>query len=97
MIKPSARPASPSPDQARAVRASGLLDSPQDESFDRLTRALGLLLDGARAAGSLRAQVSPEDLLRALVGFCIMNDQPDWQATALRLIDVFLDGLRKEV
>jgi hypothetical protein len=63
-------------------------------SLDRLTKAVGLLLERAVAAGEMRADISPEDLLRALIGMCYMHDQPGWQATALRLLDVFIDGLR---
>lgn len=62
-------------------------------SFNRLTNALRALLDRAVAAGAIRADVSPEDLLRALVGMCYMHDQPGWQSTVLRLVDVFVDGL----
>lgn len=63
-------------------------------SFDRLTRAIGLLLDRAIAAGEIRSDVSPEDLLRALIGMCYMHDQPGWQESVMRLVDVFVDGLR---
>lgn len=63
-------------------------------SFDRLTRAVGGLLDRAVAAREIRDDISPEDLLRAIVGMCYMYDQPGWQASVLRLIDVFVDGLR---
>jgi hypothetical protein len=63
-------------------------------SFDRLTKAVGVLLDRAVAAGEMRADISPEDLLRALVGMCYMHDQPGWQASVLRLVDVFIDGMR---
>jgi AcrR family transcriptional regulator len=63
-------------------------------SFDRLTRAVGGLLDRAIAAGEIRDDISPEDLLRALVGMCYLHDQPGWQASVLRLVDVFVDGLR---
>jgi AcrR family transcriptional regulator len=63
-------------------------------SFDRLTRAVGGLLDRAIAAGEIRDDISPEDLIRALVGMCYMRDQPGWQASVLRLVDVFIDGLR---
>ena len=63
-------------------------------SFERLTKAIGSLLDRAVAAGEIRADISPEDLLRALIGMCYMHDQPGWQSTALRLLDVFVDGLR---
>lgn len=62
-------------------------------SFDRLTKAVGALLDRAVAAGEVRAEISPEDLIRALVGMCYMHDQPGWQASVLRLLDVFVDGL----
>lgn len=65
-------------------------------SFERLTRALALLLDRARSDGALRTDVAPPELLRAIVGFCMFNDQPDWRATALRLIEVFMVGLLKE-
>ena len=62
-------------------------------SFERLTKAVGALLDRAVAAGEIRADISPEDLLRALVGMCYLHDQPGWQASVLRLLDVFVDGL----
>jgi len=62
-------------------------------SFDRLTKAVGALLERAVAAGEIRADISPEDLLRALVGMCYMHDQPGWQDSVLRLLDVFVDGL----
>src|SRR5882757_5982392 len=62
-------------------------------SFDRLTKAVGALLDRAVAAGEIRADIGPEDVLRALVGMCYMHDQPGWQKSVLRLLDVFVDGL----
>jgi AcrR family transcriptional regulator len=64
-------------------------------SFDQLTQAVGGLLDRAIAAGEIRKDISPEDLIRALVGMCYMHDQPGWQKSVLRLVDVFIDGLRK--
>jgi hypothetical protein len=63
-------------------------------SFDRLTQAVGGLLERAIAAGEIRDDITPEDLLRALVGMCYMHDQPGWQTSVLRLVDVFIDGLR---
>jgi AcrR family transcriptional regulator len=62
-------------------------------SFGRLSEAVGGLLERAIAAGEIRADVTPEDLLRALIGMSYSYDQPDWQATVLRLVDVFVDGL----
>jgi hypothetical protein len=67
----------------------------QAYSFERLTKAVGSLLQRAVAAGEIRADVSPEDLLRAVVGMCLMHvDQPGWQDRVIRLADVFIDGLR---
>jgi AcrR family transcriptional regulator len=63
-------------------------------SFDLMTRAVGGLLDRAIAAGEIRDDIGPEELLRALIGMCYLHDKPGWQASVLRLIDVFIDGLR---
>jgi AcrR family transcriptional regulator len=64
-------------------------------SFDRLTKAVGSLLDRAIKAGEIRADVTPEELLQALVGMSYsMYDKPDWQTKVLRLLDIFVDGLR---
>jgi AcrR family transcriptional regulator len=48
-------------------------------SFERLTKAIGVLLDRAVAAGEIRSDIRAEDLLRALIGMCYMHDQPGWQ------------------
>jgi AcrR family transcriptional regulator len=65
-------------------------------SADRLTKAVGSLIHRAAKAGEIRADVTPEDLLRALVGMSYnVYDTPDWRKTALRLADIFVDGLRK--
>jgi AcrR family transcriptional regulator len=63
-------------------------------SSDRLGKAIGALLSRATAAGEIRADIEPADVLRALVGMCYMNDQPGWQASVNRLLDIFVDGLR---
>lgn len=63
-------------------------------SIGRLSKAVGMLLDRAIAAGEIRADVSAEDLLRTVVGLSYMHDRPDWQSSVLRLVDVFVDGLR---
>jgi len=63
-------------------------------SFDRLTKAIATLLDRAVAAGEIRSDVSAEDLLRTLVGMCLLNDQTGWQAGVVRMLDVLIDGMR---
>lgn len=67
------------------------------DTFSRLTRAAGTLLERAVEAGEVRSDVSPEDLLRALIGMCYMHDTPGWQDSVVRLLDVFVDGLRVQV
>jgi AcrR family transcriptional regulator len=64
-------------------------------SLDRLTSAAGGLLQRAAAAGEIRADIDPEDLLRALVGMYYAHDGTGWQPKVLRLVDVFIDGLRR--
>ena len=63
-------------------------------SAERLTQAIGVLLEKAVAAGEIRKDVSAEDVLRAIVGLCYAHDQPGWQKSVLRLLDIFVDGLR---
>jgi AcrR family transcriptional regulator len=63
-------------------------------SFERLTKAIGMLLERAVAAGEARADITPEDLLRTMVGMCMLHDQPGWQASVVRMLDVLVDGLR---
>jgi AcrR family transcriptional regulator len=63
-------------------------------SFERLTRALSALLERGVAARAIRSDVSADDVLRAIVGMIYAQGGGDWQAAALRLVDVFVDGLR---
>ena len=76
---------------ALALAAQGDLTA---YTFERLTRAAGALMRRAAEAGEIRADISAEDLLRALVGVCYTHENPGWQANVLRLLDVFIDGRR---
>lgn len=64
-------------------------------SADRLTTAVGGLLDRAAQAGLIRADIGPGDLLRAFIGMCYLQDHADWRESVTRLLDVFVDGMRK--
>jgi AcrR family transcriptional regulator len=64
------------------------------DSGARITDAISLLVQRARANGDIRRDADPGDLLRALVGFATVKTGPDWEASALRLIDILIDGLR---
>lgn len=68
-------------------------------SGPRIVGAMNLLVDRAKAAGDIRADVDADDMLRALVGFAYGNIKPDgvdpaWRTSALRLIDVLMAGLK---
>jgi AcrR family transcriptional regulator len=62
----------------------------------RITGAMRLLVERAVAAGEIRADADPDDLLRALIGFTYAKASPGWQASALRLIGILMDGLRPQ-
>lgn len=61
-----------------------------------INAALDLLVEKARAASAIRPDVNPKDLLRGLVGAAYANTDPDWEASARRLIEVLADGLRTD-
>jgi AcrR family transcriptional regulator len=66
------------------------------DSGARITDAISLLVERAQASGDIRTDADSADLLRALIGFAYVNSAPDWEASALRLIDLLIDGLRSE-
>jgi AcrR family transcriptional regulator len=59
----------------------------------RLRPALRALLDTAAAAGEVRADVEPDDLLRAVASLC-MSAHNDGPGPARRMVGLLLDGLR---
>src|ERR1700755_2612629 len=79
---------------ALALAAHGPFSELSAFSYARLTKAVGALLARAVASGELRPDISAEDLLRALVGMCLLHDRPGWQASVVRMLDVLVDGLR---
>ena len=62
----------------------------------RITNALFQLVESARKHGDVRVDVQKEDVLRALVGFTYGIGDPNWQASALRLIDALMIGIRPQ-
>jgi AcrR family transcriptional regulator len=61
----------------------------------QMNEAVAKLVGAAVAAGAIRADAEPADLLRGLSGFCMFGDQEDgWQGRALRLSRLLVDGLR---
>ena len=64
-------------------------------SFQRLTEGLALLLARGVAAGDIRPDITAEDLLRTVIGIFYADSSTGWQTSALRIVDVFVDGLRR--
>jgi AcrR family transcriptional regulator len=64
-------------------------------SYERMISAIWLLLDRAVEAGEIRDDVPAEDLWRALIGIFYAQGTPDWQPGALRMVEIFVDGLRR--
>lgn len=55
--------------------------------------AMGRLLTAAVESGDVRADVSPEDLRRIVIGMTAGYEEPGWADSARRLIDVMIAGL----
>ena len=77
---------------AAAARTSPLYAT----SAELITRALTMLVKRAVASGEVRKDIDPSDLLRAMVGVSYGNPDAGWQASARRLIDILMDGLRRK-
>jgi AcrR family transcriptional regulator len=65
-------------------------------STELITRAISTLVKHAIASGDVRKDIDPSDLLRALVGVSYGNPNEGWEASARRLIDILMDGLRRK-
>lgn len=59
-----------------------------------LLDAIETLLQAGVAAGSLRSDIEPADVLRATGAVWLMPDEPGWQDQARRLLRLLMDGLR---
>jgi len=79
-------------DALRAVIASG--GNPFSESRGRLLAAITALLDVGAAAGTLRSDVQPSDVLASLNGVSLATVDTAHAAQAGRILDLFMDGLR---
>jgi AcrR family transcriptional regulator len=62
----------------------------------QITEAMSQLMTRAMASGDIRDDVDSMDLLRGLVGFTYGADTPGWRESALRLLDILMDGLKPQ-
>jgi AcrR family transcriptional regulator len=65
-------------------------------SKELITHAISTLVKRAIAGGDVRKDIDPSDLLRAMVGVSYGNPDTGWEASARRLIDILMDGLRRK-
>jgi AcrR family transcriptional regulator len=63
-------------------------------THSRMNEAISTLIKAAVESGRIRADVEPDDVLRALSGVCLASDAPGWQDQACRLSRLLMDGLR---
>lgn len=63
-------------------------------THQRVRAAIDSLVRAATQAGSIRSDVDPADLLRALSGICLFTDQAEWRQQACRITTLLMDGLR---
>ncbi|GAA4181048.1 TetR/AcrR family transcriptional regulator [Streptosporangium oxazolinicum] len=79
-------------DALRVVIASG--GNPYAQSLDRLVEAISTLLRAAVAAGTVRPDVEPIDVLASISGVSLTAGEPEQRDQARRLLDLLMDGLR---
>jgi hypothetical protein len=63
-------------------------------SAELITGALSTLVKRAVTSGDVRKDVDPSDLLRAMIGMTYQNPDAGWEASARRVIDLLMDGLK---
>ncbi|WP_440083946.1 TetR/AcrR family transcriptional regulator [Streptosporangium sp. LJ11] len=79
-------------DALHAVIASG--GNPYAQSRDRLVEAMTTLLRAGAAAGTVRSDVDPVDVLTGMGGVSLAAGEPAQRDQARRLLDLLMDGLR---
>ena len=63
--------------------------------MQRIKAAVDRLLERAAEAGQIRDGVTSEDLLQTMYALCYAREPgPDWREKVLKLLDIFLDGLK---
>ncbi|WP_436758556.1 TetR/AcrR family transcriptional regulator [Streptosporangium sp. V21-05] len=79
-------------DALRVVIASG--GNPYEQSRGRLIEAITTLLGAGAAAGTVRSDVEPVDVIVSMGGVSLAAGEPEQRDQARRLLDLLMDGLR---
>jgi len=74
----------------RQMVASG--GDPYLQSRAKIVDALGRLLEAAGRAGSIRADLDPEDVMPAVAGIRTLPDDPGWERRARTLLGLVMEG-----
>jgi AcrR family transcriptional regulator len=82
-------------DTLRALIAAGTIT--RSHTRAGLAAAIARMLDAGAAAGTLRNDVEPEDVLSSIVGVFLTTGAPEQRAQASRMLDLLMDGLRAPV
>src|SRR5580658_5658960 len=62
--------------------------------YAQIQGAIRALVKRAVDGGEMRSDIDPVDLLKALVGAAFLSNNPDWQQSARRLVDILIAGSR---
>jgi AcrR family transcriptional regulator len=81
-------------DALRTAIASGAIR--KNETRERITAAVGTLLDAGAADGTIRPDVDPGDLTAMLVGLFVAAGNAKDTARVGRMLDLLMDGLRPQ-
>ena len=63
-------------------------------AYEAMIGAVSTLLEANVRAGSVRADVEPETVLRGLSGLLLLNPREDWQGQTQTLTDLLWKGMR---
>jgi AcrR family transcriptional regulator len=66
-----------------------------DDVYHAIVSALDRLLQANISAGTLRADVDPDDVILTLAGLWQLDPAGDWKAQAERIYDIVLSGLQR--
>lgn len=82
------------PGMANAIKAAACERRDLSDISATLRSTVTRLAVPAIARRLIRPDITTDDILRALGAVCLFDDQPAAHAAAIRLIDLFTDGLR---
>jgi hypothetical protein len=68
-------------------------DAPAGETYGPVIGAITLLLRACEEDGSVRPGLDPDEILLLLGFLRRIDNSPDWEVHAARLLDIVLDGL----